>query len=68
MIKERKCLYLVCDKCGIESEESYVTRDMLEDRAFEDDSWLEKDGKHYCNNCARYDDELCEVVLCEDLE
>ncbi len=50
-----------CDRCyqpllGYDEAEFYVDADIWEEHA-DDAGWREIDGKHYCPDCWRYDDD-----------
>lgn len=49
-----------CDKCGIQYEEgeySYWWAEYESIESAKDEGWIEKDDKHYCQDCHEVEDE-----------
>jgi Zn finger protein HypA/HybF involved in hydrogenase expression len=62
MIKETKCYYVECDNC-IETLETspegwsyFVDKGQANDEA-ENHEWYESEGKYYCPQCYKIDDD-----------
>ncbi|MFV0536797.1 MAG: hypothetical protein ACK5M3_05410 [Dysgonomonas sp.] len=68
-IEKINSFVIICDNCGdyysqgnhIPSFASIVDAEIELDEQ-PDREWEEKDGKHYCPNCYKYDEETGEVV------
>lgn len=63
MIKEVTMFTVICDRCGTDSCEdaeyvAWATLDQAVDVASESDWLIDSDGKHYCENCHRWDEEM----------
>lgn len=61
MIKEVKMYTVVCDNCGKDVNEGaeyscWNDKNYADDVAMESD-WYRVDDKHYCQDCAEYDDD-----------
>lgn len=66
MIKKIEMYTVICDNCGKDSAEGeeyscWNDADFAIDNAIEKD-WIEKDDKHYCNDCFTWNDDD-ELVL-----
>lgn len=60
MIEEVKMYTVICDNCGVDSNEDseyscWNDKDTAWDTASEQD-WIKENGKHYFTNCYSYDD------------
>lgn len=63
MIREVTMYEAVCDMCGIESNEAWITAELAISEVTNLDDWREIGGKLYCPDCYEYDEKTGEYKL-----
>jgi hypothetical protein len=66
MIKEVTMYTVICDNCGVDSNENaeyacWDDKSYAEKSAMED-TWIKENHKHYCKDCWEYNDDD-EIVI-----